>query len=159
MEQWKQMVNHPKYSVSSLGRFKNEEGKILKPYLQVSGYLQMCLCENGKHFAIRCHREIAKAFLPNPENKRTVNHKDGDKTNNAVENLEWATQAENNQHSIVVLERPLPCTAKSVRCKETLQIYQSVREAARKNNTHHQAITTCCNSQGKSINGLHFEYV
>lgn len=63
------------------------------------GYLSTTLCKNSKyqHFAIHCL--VARAFIPNPENKGYVNHKDGNKLNNSVSNLEWVTMSENNKHA------------------------------------------------------------
>lgn len=70
-----------------------------------TGCLVVNLWRNNKYKSFRIHRLVAEAFLPNPENKKTVNHKDGDKTNNKLENLEWATHSENIQHSYDVLGR------------------------------------------------------
>ena len=82
----------------SIGRkVKARELKLrLNPH---NGYLNTSLYKDGKMLMCTIHRLVAETFIPNPENKRTVNHKNGDKTDNRVDNLEWATHSENNQHA------------------------------------------------------------
>lgn len=93
--------------IKSLERYSLKDGrpyqflreKILKPWRDTRGYVQVYLCKNGKSKPVGVHRIVAKAFLNNPENKKTVNHKNGDLQDNRVSNLEWATQKENNRHA------------------------------------------------------------
>ncbi len=99
-EIWKQVVIKDKdtsnYYVSSLGRFKNSKGIIMKDYKpHHSGYIYVRV--NTDKYAL--HRLIAFTFLENPENKEYVNHIDGNKTNNSLANIEWNTPRENNLHS------------------------------------------------------------
>ena len=72
---------------------------MLKPVKQSSGYLTATLHKNGTSKVLTRHRLVAKAFIPNPENKPCVNHKDFDRHNNNSKNLEWVTYSENIQHS------------------------------------------------------------
>jgi len=89
------------YSVSDTGLVRrNKNNMILTPRMTDNGYLVVKLHVNGRVVDRRLHRLVGETFIPNPENKRTINHKDGDKTNNNVSNLEWATHKENIDHSI-----------------------------------------------------------
>lgn len=100
-EIWKNIVINGKtvdyYYVSNLGRFKNYKGIIMNDYKpHHSGYIYLRV--NIEKYAL--HRLVAMTFIENPENKPVVNHIDGNKTNNAVSNLEWCTIKENNQHNV-----------------------------------------------------------
>lgn len=102
-EIWKSF-GYKDYEVSNLGRVKSykydkENGKIMKPYRDTKGYLQIDLQldgrkrQNRKHFAV--HRLVAQAFISNPDNLPQVNHKDENKENNCIDNLEWCTNEYN----------------------------------------------------------------
>ena len=95
MERWKKIPEYD-YKASTLGRVKNiKTNHILKGKLTKDGYKSVQL--NRKELLI--HRIIAKIFIVNNENKPQVNHIDGDKTNNIINNLEWCTQSENQKHA------------------------------------------------------------
>ena len=92
MEEWKIIQTNPLYSISSLGRIKNNKtGRILKLY--TNKYHRVFY----RRFNIA--REVAKAFIPLVKGKDYVNHKDGDPTNNYVNNLEWVNRSENEKHA------------------------------------------------------------
>jgi len=99
MEEWRDVHGYEGlYHVSSLGRIKrNERFKTLR--VDRRGYLTVWLCKNSTQKNYKVHRLVATAFIQNPEGKKTVNHIDGNKQNNAVENLEWATHSENIIHA------------------------------------------------------------
>lgn len=104
-EQWRPVNGYEGlYEVSSLGRVKslnyNHTGreKILKSGKHRDGYLQVDLCKNGKRKMFRVHRLVAEAFLPNHEGLPEVNHRNEDKTNNCVSNLEWCSSKYNTNY-------------------------------------------------------------
>ena len=105
------------YEISNFGKIKrlstpnsnnqHKDSFIMSPGRDLRGYLIVCLYKNKKRSTKTIHRLVAIHFIPNPENKKTVNHKDGDKENNYVENLEWNTYSENNKHAFKIgLRKP-----------------------------------------------------
>lgn len=78
--------------------WNSKKNLILKPRVN-KGYMQIILCKKSKHSTFKIHRLIAIAFIPNPDNKREINHIDGNKLNNNIDNLEWCTRSENNYHA------------------------------------------------------------
>jgi hypothetical protein len=115
MEIWKDVVGYEGiYQVSNKGRVKRigkyrnqitewESNKILKPGVKNNGYLFCQLSKDNKTSPKMIHRLVAEAFIDNPYSKPTVNHIDGNRANNNVSNLEWATYTENNVHSLYEL--------------------------------------------------------
>lgn len=93
MEKWKIIEGYEGlYEVSSLGRIRNNKGKILKPIKSSTvNYYTVNLYKNGKSKSFLIHRLVARAFVPNPNNLPQVNHKDENKFNNEASNLEWCT--------------------------------------------------------------------
>ena len=89
-----------KYIIDRLGNVYNKKSeKRLKNILTSGGYYRVQISIKSKSISLSVHRLVALAFIPNPENKPDVNHKDGDKSHNYVENLEWATKSENVKHA------------------------------------------------------------
>lgn len=97
-ETWKSINGFPKYQVSNQGRIKNiESGRIFTGTKDAFGYIHVRLINpQGKYTLRKVHRLVAEAFLPNPEGKPIIDHRDGDKTNNTLDNLRWVTYSENS---------------------------------------------------------------
>lgn len=104
-EEWRIIKDFPKYSVSNKGNVKNNKrGRIMKQYKDKDGYCILGLYNNeGIQKLMKAHRLVAIEFLSNPLNKPVVNHIDGNKSNNCVDNLEWNTYSENERHKHDVL--------------------------------------------------------
>jgi len=91
-----------RYAISNFGRIKNlKTGKFLNPYLRKNGYLQIGIRLNGVRYFFLIHRLVAIHFIPNPKNKKEVNHKNSNRQDNNVINLEWCTHLENCEHASI----------------------------------------------------------
>ena len=159
------------YEVSNLGRVcslertvikKNDAtrkvpGKILKPGTNKNGYLKVNLCKNGTRRTCYLHRLVATAFIPNPDKKPQVNHKDEDKTNNTAENLEWCTAKENNNYG-TRNKRASEKRSKPVLCIELNQIFPSLTEAARQLSLSVGNISWVLTGRSKTAGGYHWEF-
>jgi len=99
--EWRPVVGYEGiYEVSNTGLVRTVAGKELKPYLHKQGYLRIKLTSGGTRKSFLIHRLVAEAFIPNEHELPTINHKDGDPSNNDVSNLEWCTQKENVAHAV-----------------------------------------------------------
>jgi hypothetical protein len=111
-EKWKTVKGFEDYKISNFGRIKslkNNRTRILKHGSNPSGYCISSFFVNGKQFSFLTHRLVASHFLTNYKSKKEVNHRDGDKKNNHVFNLEWATRSENMKHA---------CDTKLLNCRK-----------------------------------------
>lgn len=148
-----------RYSVTDDGRVVGPRGRPLVPHInRKTGYSQLVLRINGKASLALVHRLVAEAFIPNPYGKPTVNHKNGDKTDNRAENLEWATRSENMRHAYREHLAPtVPVTAVS---KEgTAREFDSISEAARFcGATHIGGIWNALRGKAKTAYGYHWQY-
>ena len=106
MEEWRDIEGFEvHYQVSNLGNVRNikqrhrKSTKVYKQQMLKTGYMVVNLWQDGAYNFRRVHRLVAQAFIPNPEGKPFINHIDGNKTNNRVENLEWVIKEENERHA------------------------------------------------------------
>lgn len=127
------------YFYESTGARRHHKSRILKPAIDRYGYKRVLIAQDGIRKSYYVHRLVAMAYIPNPENKPTINHIDGNKINNCVENLEWATQKEQKRHAIThnLCDKNIIALAQhnknvSIKIKFENVIYNSVREASRK---------------------------
>ena len=134
-------------------------GKVKHQFIKRSkGYLYVSLCKDGKIKSIYVHRLLAKAFIPNLENKTEINHINGIKTDNRIENLEWCSPKENSIHKTIVLGKG---HIRPVRCVETGITYRSGLYASKLFKTSSGAICNSCNdkSRKKTAGGYHWEHI
>ena len=109
-EIWKSIDD--RYSISNFGRVKSNyanKERILKPYKNQRGYLMVSIRHAGIQKTMQVHRLVANAFIPNPDNLPEVNHKDEDKTNNCVDNLEWCTTEYNCNYGTRNVRKGINC--------------------------------------------------
>lgn len=144
------------FSISNYGRIKRYE-KIfnLNPS---NGYFSISIGNSKNKNTYRINRLVAEYFISNPENKPYVNHKDGDKLNNHVDNLEWCTTTENNQHAI---NTGLTNHKKVLNFDENnniLGIYNNCNHAGRELNLHPRSLMKCCHGTRKNLKGFYFKY-
>lgn len=143
----------PGYAITADGEvltsLRAEEYSPLKQWVRDDGRASVRLSRDGVKTSAKVHRLVANAFIANPENKKTVNHKDGDPLNNAIENLEWNTSSENHIHAYRVLGRKLGHARPVIRCADDKQ-YRSICEAARENSVNRHVIYKALTADNQS---------
>ena len=159
---WKaavQIKDFPNYRIDKMGNVFNSSGLKLKPSVSNKGYLRVSLSNNNvKHKRFLVHRLVAETFISNPNNYPQVNHKDEDKTNNCVENLEWCSPLYNLNYSQVI-EKASIAKEKTVRCITTNEIFSSFKEIEDKFGLSHSNLVACCSGRRKKCGGMEWEYV
>ena len=157
---------HKTYWVDKNGRKRAyiKKGRVLKDKAghRGKGYLRVRLHQTkiGVNCSPCVHRLVALTFIPNPEGKPQVNHKDGDTRNNNIDNLEWATSSENNLHKYRVLGQHV-YNEKPVLCIETEERFYSAAEAGRQKGINCMHIAGCCRGDyGRhAAGGYHWRYI
>ena len=159
-------TRNPKYLIFADGSvYSIFSQKMMSPGKSSSGYLHVTLCNNGKMETVMNHRLVAEAFIPNPLNLPEIDHINGDKTDNRVENLEWVSSKENQQRAVKnklhTFESVSKRVAKYTVSGDLVAIYPSARCAARENNTSKVNISSACSgAQGrKTALGFIWKYV
>lgn len=189
METWKSPPGYQGlYEISTYGRIKSKSkiiyqsnghpmtfpSKILKPELRANGYLYVMLCKNGKRKTYKISRLVAQTFIPNPVHLPIVNHKDENKLNNCVDNLEWCTQKYNVNYSIkkhpqrlAALNKRLIAEnekrQKQIVCMnetgEVVKTFSSLREASRKLHISLSSINRCLHNELKTAGGYKWKTI
>lgn len=182
MEKWKDVIGYEgKYQVSNLGRVRSLNhitvdslgrtrthcGKIKSVNQNRNGYLQVHLLHQK---LVSVHRLVAESFIPNPRCLKDVNHKNGIKTDNRVENLEWVSRSENIQHAYTILGRKKSWLGKkgnnNPRSRIVLQMlgnkilarFYGLNDAFSNTGIRPSTISMCCNGRYKSAGGFQWRY-
>lgn len=170
---WKDVIEYElNYEVNNLGQIRNKKtGLMIKPLNNGHNYFSVPLCLNGVKKRLYVHRVVASSFLPNPELKKEVNHIDGDRSNNALSNLEWVTRSENHFHRYKVLNQKgvnfgktgeKNWNSKKVGCFDEnmnlIKEYYGVMEAARQIGVNEASIRSAIYSSGK-LKGFKWKYL
>lgn len=165
--------NQFRYTVDDFGQVFNRKCKKIKAFPDKDGYLKVNLWNGTKYKSYFVHRLVATAFIPNTEQKPQINHKNGVKSDNRVENLEWATQSENMRHCFDVLGHKAGYWNKgrfgknSNRAKKVQQIkndkviaeFYGTMEAERKTGISFSAISNACLGKSKTAGGYKWKYI
>lgn len=183
-EIWMKIKNYNgEYLISNFGNVKSfKTNRILKPQNDNKGYLFVMLSKNSIRKNYKLHRLVAEHFLENPMNYNVVNHKDGNKHNNSVENLEWCTHGENNQHAWDMmlnkntkkqretaskwckenrkkLQQGMDKSSMKVLCINTGEIFNTVREASEALGISKNQIYRVISGDRNSVFGYKFQKI
>lgn len=168
MEEWSKIDGYPWYEVSTHGRVKSlRRNVIMKPYYNdVTGYADVKLWDGKKHKTRTIHRIVAETFMDFDNHRGLeVNHIDGNKHNNRLDNLEWCTRSENARHAIETglftpyKLPPYSWNGKRVRIIETGEEFDTITECANHIGGHKTAVSACLKGRVKSHLGYHFEEI
>lgn len=174
-ETWKDIPGYENlYQISSTGRVKSlnyrrtGEEKVLNPMLDNDGYYYVSLCKNGERKNFKVHRLVALSFIPNPDNKECVDHINGDRLDNRVENLRWCTIKENMNNPLTRKNISQSLINNSKLSKTVLQLdintgevineFPSTKEAARQLEIYQGSISQCCNGKLNTAYGYYWRY-
>lgn len=181
-EIWKDIYGHVgSYQISNLGRVKSLprsiirsngmkqtfKGKLLSLNTNEFGYKTIMLYNMNKYSCYKIHRLVAGAFLLNPENKSDVNHLDGVKSNNNINNLEWATRSENHYHAFNAGLRVGQKGSENVNSVKVQKLsmdnkfideFDSIQDAADSVGVDRSCISRCCSGKASSSKGFKWSY-
>lgn len=166
-KKWKILDKYKGYEISNIGEVRNiNTGVILKPSISIKGYNTVVL--KGKRVLV--HRLVATAFIANPQNKSQVNHINGQKRDNRVENLEWVTCSENIIHSYKIgkqrmgwdrelINRNARSHYKKVKAIEIDRVFDSITKASQEHNICLSSISNCLHKRIQTAGGYHWEFI
>lgn len=165
MEIWKDIKDYEGlYQISDQGRVLGlKSKKILRPKISNSGYYEVSLSKNGATTTKIVHRLVALAFIPNPKELETVNHKDENKLNNHKENLEWMSSSENNAYGSRIHANFVKSQPNRKKCFQYdlkgnfIQEYPSQSEAAKQTGISLSGISGCMRGLYPSIKNFIFK--
>ena len=156
MSEWKPICGYDNYFASPEGYIVSSKGSFnrrLKSGKTIDGYLHVSLSKNNIQKSTSVARLVAKAFIPNPDNLDTVNHKDGNKLNNSVDNLEWMSKRDNTLHALKNGLHPKKMIPVNIFDETGLvAICESIREAERLTGINHSTILKAINKD-RYVNG------
>lgn len=169
---WKVVKPFSRYLIGPNGEvFSKISNRLLKTQIKKSGYVSVCISDDNKQEKhVLVHRLVAKAYVPNPDDKPQVNHKDGNKQNNHYSNLEWVYPSENQKHAYKIglnhfcetdyknlkllhQKRKKPVAKIDRNTKKVLAIYPSAKEAGELNGTDYKQIHNACKGKQLTAHG------
>ena len=177
-EIWKDIVGYEDYMISNTGRIirkgmtiqRKSHGDFYSPQEELKlsadkdGYLKTALRKDGKRKYLRVHRLVAMTFIANPNNLPVVNHINGVKNDNRVENLEWCTVSQNTKHAFDKLGRKgNKTTNKTVvmidkNTKEEVKVFGSIKEASDYAGVHIASVWQALQTEGATCKGYYWKY-
>lgn len=149
------------YEISETGRvFNCQTGQELKGNVNSYGYRVIALTKNGRKKDKKLHRLLVEAFIPNPNNYDCVNHIDGDKLNNSLDNLEWCTKGYNNRHAReqLSLDFSIKPVIQTTLSGEVVAVWVNASRAASVLNGEPLLISACCRDTAKTAYGYKWYY-
>ncbi len=179
MEKWKEIKGFENlYLISNMGNVKslgnglstnpkNKVERIMKINSHSSGYQKVKLLKDGKPYHMLVHRLVAANWISNPMNKKEVNHKDGNKSNNCVDNLEWATSSENKMHAVqmgLIIQKRSSENKQSKKVAqldlngELIKVFDCINDIKRELGFNSFGIIKCCKKEKKYNTAYKFKW-
>lgn len=159
MEKWKPLKYNEKYLISSKGKIKSlYTNKLIKSFVMKKGYEEVSLWINNKRKTYRVHRLVAETFIPNPDKLPQINHKDENKQNNSVDNLEWCTLKYNHDYG----SRNSKMKKKVCQLDKKgnlIKIWDGIVDIEKQLNLFGSNITAVCKGRRKTYKGYKWKYL
>ena len=165
MDKYKYFFNN--YDITKEGIIINKKtGKQSKGYIDNRGYRAFACKYKNEHFRYSIHRLLAIKYIPNPNNYPIINHIDGNKLNNSIDNLEWCTQSHNIKEAsrlgLMDYSNNTNVCRKVIQInkdtKEIIKIYNSIKEASKELKINYSSIVNCCKGRYKTSGGYIWKY-